>query len=81
MNYHTDEKGFPSEPPSDVQPKNQNSKSILDLTHDEAHQYFLKQESYCNFDLPKYFTFEKLLNSVDATLKDENLSRKDTSKC
>lgn len=52
-----------------VQPENKNSKSILELTHDEAHQYFLKQESFCNFDLPEYFKFETLLNSVDNALK------------
>ena len=57
-----------------VQPENENSKSILELTHDEAHQYFLKQESYCSFDLPEYFKFETLLNSVDDALKDKNLS-------
>ena len=57
-----------------VQSENENSKSILDLTHDEAHQYFLKQESYCSFDLPEYFKFEALLKSVDDTLKGKNLS-------
>ena len=31
------------------------SRSILDMSHDEARAYFLKEESYCNFDLPPYF--------------------------
>ena len=59
--------------------KDQNSKTILELTHDEACQYFLKQESYCNFDLPEYFKFETLLKSVDKSLTGKNLSdfRKD----
>lgn len=43
----------------------ENSKSILELTHDEAHKYFLKQESYCGFDLPVYFKFEPLLESIN----------------
>jgi len=62
-----------------VQPENENSKNILELTHDEAHQYFLKQESYCSFDLPEYFMFETLLKDVDDALKGKNLSdfRKD----
>lgn len=59
--------------------KNQNSKIILEMTHDEACQYFLKQESYCSFDLPEYFKFEGMLKSIDKALKDKNLSdfRKD----
>jgi hypothetical protein len=67
-----------------VQTENENSKSILELTHEEAHQYFLKQESYCSFDLPEYFKFETLLNSVDKELKNKNLYlsgfRKENSK-
>ena len=39
-------------------------KTILELSHSEAKQYFLKQESYCNIDLPKYFHFQPLLNSL-----------------
>ncbi|MFM7469681.1 MAG: RNA-directed DNA polymerase [Vampirovibrionales bacterium] len=57
-----------------VHSENKNSKSILELTHDEAHQYFLKQESFCDFDLPEYFKFEALLNSVDKILTGKNLS-------
>lgn len=37
---------------------------ILDLNHTEARKFFLKEESYFNCDLPKYFVFEKLLNAV-----------------
>ena len=54
--------------------ENENSKSILELTNDEARQYFLKQESYCNFDLPRYINFQELLNGVDEVLKGKNLS-------
>lgn len=57
-----------------AQPENENSKSILELTHDEARQYFLKQESYCDFALPEYFKFETLLKNVDDALKGKNLT-------
>lgn len=36
-------------------------KSILELNANEARQFFLKHESYCNIDLPKYFSFSELL--------------------
>ncbi len=54
--------------------ENKNSKVILELTQDEARKYFLKHESYSGFNLPEYFNFEKLLNSVDEALRDKNLS-------
>ena len=53
---------------------NEESQNILELTHQEACDFFLKQESYCNFDLPKYFTFEPLLKSIDKSLKGKKLS-------
>lgn len=39
-------------------------KTILDLSHTEARRFFLKQESYCNIDLPKYFNFQPLLDAL-----------------
>ncbi len=39
-------------------------KTILELSHLEAKQYFLKQGSYCNIDLPEYFNFQPLLNAL-----------------
>lgn len=39
-------------------------KTILELSNTEAKEYFLKQESYCNIDLPKYFEFQPLLNAL-----------------
>jgi len=54
--------------------ENENSKSVLELSHDEARKFFLKQESYCNFDLPEYFKFESLLSSIDCALNGKNLS-------
>jgi len=48
--------------------------NILELTHEKARNYFLKSESYCNFDLPNYFNFTCLLLDVDLALKDKKLS-------
>lgn len=39
-------------------------KNVLSLTANEAKDYFLKAESYCNFDLPPYFQFGGLLNDL-----------------
>ena len=39
-------------------------KSILELSANEARQFFLKHESYCNIDLPKYFSFSELLEKI-----------------
>lgn len=51
-----------------------NSRSILDMTHDEAKAYFLKEENYCNFDLPPYFKFQGILSEVDKILTGKKLS-------
>ena len=39
-------------------------KTLLELSNTEARQYFLKQESYCSIELPKYFNFQPLLNAL-----------------
>ena len=39
-------------------------KNILELNANEARQFFLKHESYCNIDLPKYFSFSELLEKI-----------------
>lgn len=44
-------------------------RSVLDLKHGEAREFFLKQESYCNFELPSYFQFSKMLLSISKVLK------------
>lgn len=41
-----------------------NRKSVLELSHDEARSFFLKHESYCNIDLPKYISFSELLDNI-----------------
>lgn len=36
--------------------------SVLALNGHEARKFFLKSESYCNIDLPPYYTFQNILN-------------------
>ena len=50
-----------------------NRKIVLELTHDEARNFFLKHETYCNIDLPKYFSFSELLKKISDEYKDKNL--------
>ena len=52
----------------------QQSKKLLDLTHEEAKEFFLSHESYFNADLPPYFKFEQMLNDVSSALGDTLLS-------
>jgi len=49
-------------------------KSILELSNIEAKQYFLKEESYFNFDLPSYFVFQKLLDDISNKIEGKLLS-------
>jgi RNA-directed DNA polymerase len=46
---------------------------VLNLNHTDARQYFLKEESYFNFDLPQYFTFQNLINVVSTRLTGSRL--------
>lgn len=48
-------------------------KRILELNHTEARQYFLKAESYFNFDLPQYFVFQNIIQQVSAQLTGRKL--------
>jgi hypothetical protein len=49
-------------------------KKILDFSHTEARRFFLKEESYYNFDLPKYFVFQKLLEQISQEIQEKSLS-------
>lgn len=40
------------------------TENILSLNHDEAMDFFLKSEQYHGFELPEYFVFDELLQSV-----------------
>lgn len=49
-------------------------KTVLDLNNKEARNFFLKEKSYCSFDLPLYFEFSELINKISKKLKGSNLS-------
>jgi len=49
-------------------------KTILDLSHIEAKEYFLKQENYCNIDLPRYFEFQPLLDALSENGRISNIA-------
>lgn len=51
------------------------SRSVLDLTAPVARAFFLKHESYCNFDLPAYFNFDSLLLAVSKNVANWTCSK------
>lgn len=48
-------------------------KTILDLNSTDAKAFFLKEESYCSFELPEYFSFQTLLSSLSKELNGKAL--------
>ncbi len=48
-------------------------KNILELNEVELKVFFLKEENYINFDLPLYFTFQKILKNVDEKINGNKL--------
>ena len=47
----------------------QRSRSIIDMDCSEAREFLLKPKSYCKLDLPSYFDFGDILQSVGEILK------------
>lgn len=47
------------------------SKNILSLNSKEAMCFFLCSKRYHNFELPEYFTFDKILDFVKDTIGDK----------
>lgn len=47
--------------------------SVLEMSGSEARYFFLKGQSYCNFDLPPYFTFDSLLAKASKQLEGKSL--------
>ena len=37
------------------------SDNVLSLSHNEARDFFLQHDNFCNIDLPKYFSFTSIL--------------------
>lgn len=50
-----------------------NRTNVLKLDYDEARNFFLKHESYCNIDLPKYFSFSDLLKKISQEFEGKSL--------
>lgn len=46
---------------------------VIEMQHDEAKDFFLKETSYSNFDLPTYFAFEPIISKLDKFLIGKNL--------
>ena len=51
-----------------------NERTILDLTHEEARNFLLKDESYFTLDLPTYFQFSDMLVAISQQLENKDLS-------
>lgn len=49
-------------------------KNILNLSEKKARKFFLKKDSYLNFDLPFYFSFQELIDKIDKKLTGKKLS-------
>ena len=47
---------------------------VTELSASEARSYFLKQTSYTTIELPSYFDFETVLQTIDAQLRSSPLS-------
>jgi RNA-directed DNA polymerase len=50
-------------------------KRLIDLSNEEARTHFLKGSSYFNGDLPKYISFEPILDAVSAILHGGNYAQ------
>ena len=50
-------------------------KTILDLTYNDAKEFFLKEENYFSVELPEYFIFQGLLENLDKELQNKDLKK------
>ena len=48
-------------------------RDILDLSAEEAKSFFLRDDSYCKFDLPNYFKFNPLLEELSKHLGNKRI--------
>lgn len=69
---HPKKSSIPSAEKSDDN-QEKKSKVIIELSHNEARKFFLKEESYCHFLLPEYFTFQKLLEKTSKVLQGKEI--------
>lgn len=54
-------------------------KTVLDLSYTEAKVFFLKEKNYRSFELPEYFTFQKLLDTLSKELYGKSLMESTTN--
>lgn len=47
--------------------------SILSLTSEEAMDFLMNTERFCNFELPEYFNFTEVLQFVKETIGEKKL--------
>ena len=50
------------------------SRSIVELSCDEARDFLLRHENYCKIDLPLYFNFDFLIRNVNQILESNRLA-------
>lgn len=55
-------------------------KTLLELSHTEAREAFLKHESYSSVELPKYFNFQPLLDALSTNGNISNIPLVDAKK-
>ena len=41
-----------------------NKTSIIEMTGEEAKRFFLRSKNYCSLDLPKYFNFQPIIDTI-----------------
>ena len=52
------------------------AQTIIDLSAEEAMRFFMKQESFCNVKLPKYFNFQELLDGINEKIDNKSVELK-----
>lgn len=43
-------------------------KTVLELSNKEAKTFFMREESFCNIELPIYFNFQTLLDKLSGAI-------------
>lgn len=54
--------------------ENREYRSILEMSDEEARSFLLKEESYCEFILPPYFSFKSIVSEAASYLQGKRLS-------
>ena len=49
-----------------------NQQRIIDLSAEEAKRFLMKQESFCNISFPKYFNFQKILDTISEKFENKS---------